>query len=134
MPPRDLLRVLAVLAGCLSLFLLVREWVYLGQGYSLQVGLEGETSQAYAISFPQWRKLATLIVGVLLLGGLCTLAMHRRTAVPLLSLALLVALAIGLLDLREYGLLGSPTSWKPLGVMAFTLAMAVYARRSGLLR
>ena len=134
MSSRVLLSSAAILVAACGLFLLGQEWVYLGRGYSLRVSLGGDPGQLYEVVFPVWRRLFMLLVATLFIAASGMLTARRKMAVPFLLLTLLAILGIGVVDVYEYGFIGSPTSWKSLTVVALAAGAAVHAKRLGLLQ
>ncbi|MCA1198320.1 hypothetical protein K9B35_10100 [Sphingomonas sp. R647] len=120
----------SILIGALLILSAVQQWQYLDRGYTLAVSIgEGPASISH-INFPTWRKLASLpIIGFALLAIALFAAKHRR-ALLLAWTAFGGALILGIYDLREFGLIGSPTSlWTLLPLLGPALAIRVGTRR-----
>jgi len=97
-------------------------WLYLQSGYSLSVGMAGETGSIFHIDFPAWRTVIHVLIWVAGLASIAAYIAGIRWASTLAWLTLAVALAIGLSDVSQYGTMGSPTSiWTILLLLIFGL-------------
>jgi hypothetical protein len=59
------------------------------------------------------------------------MCLGQVAAVAILAFAAVWTLLVGAYDLRMYGTLGAPSSWKSLVVLFALLALAIYLQRAG---
>ena len=97
-------------------------WLSLDHGYSIGVDVAGRSQSIYQVEFPTWRKTAHLLLSVAILITLALYVVGRDWARAAAWSAFGAASLIGLLDVAQYGTLGSPTSiWTVLVLLLFSL-------------
>jgi hypothetical protein len=104
--------VVALILASLFCWTLVSQWNLLERGYALHVQIGDGPATDAQISYAEWRKYATLATGALLAIGLILLGAQHSYAAGVLAAGLFAILSIGIMDAREYGFIGSPTSLK----------------------
>jgi hypothetical protein len=102
--------VAAVILAGLFCWTLVSQWNLLERGYALHVQIGDGPASVAQISYAEWRKYATLAIGALSAVGLVLLGAQHSYAVWVLAAGLAATLLISIMDARQYGFIGSPTS------------------------
>ena len=123
--------IVAVVLGSLFWIALIAQWKLLSRGYQLEIRIGDGPSSVTHISFPEWRRFVTLGLGMIATIGVALIAGQRSSSVQIMTLTLAAILVIGFLDVREYGVIGSPTSWKLVALAVSGLIAAVVLRRVG---
>lgn len=121
--------IIALIFAILLLGVGASQWAYLDRGYTLGIAIDGGAASSSHIGFPWSRKLVLLTLGIAAFGALWLFAsshkLDRVAAWTTLALGMLVAL----LDVREYGTIGSPTTlWAVLLLLALPLTVQLAAR------
>jgi hypothetical protein len=119
-------RIATVLTAAVILtWLFYQGWIYLQRGYWIGVGLEGQQATTSHISFPHWRLLAHLLLWAAMMCSIvaCLLGRHWSTATAWLACA--ATCGVGIYDVEQFGLLGSPTS---IWTVVLLLVVALLAK------
>ena len=130
MSKRAVILGIVVAAAVVLIVLGLDEASYLERGYSISGGFAGQTPRIVHIDFPNWLKVTHGMIGLAVLGTLMFLAMMRRAAVPLAWATLVVAMAVGMHDVIQYGTLGSPTSIKTIVLVLLLAILATHWKRT----
>lgn len=105
------------------------QWVYLDRGYTLGIAIDGGAATSSHVSFPWSRKLILLALGATAFGALWLFASSHRLDRIAAWAAFAFGLLVALFDVREYGMLGSPTTlWALLLLLAMALTVQLSAR------
>ena len=96
--------------------------LYIQRGYSLGVALEGEPGSVYHGDFPRWRATVHVALWVAAMASIAAYVAGRQWASTIAWLTFAAVLIVGILDVGEYGTMGSPTSiWTVLLLLLFAL-------------
>jgi hypothetical protein len=97
-------------------------WLYLQHGYSLAVGFAGEPGSIFHIDFPAWRAAVHVLRWVAAMTAIVAYLGGRRWASTVAWLTFAATLVMGVYDVVQYGMIGSPTSiWTILLLLLFAL-------------
>ncbi len=116
------------------LLLGIVEWQYIQDGYRLAAGIEGGPWSSHDVQIPLWRKVVTWVILLVAATGISLSVMTHRSAVIVLGSAFGIRVVVGILDVREYGTMGSPTSLQAVALLLALFAGAVYWKKIGILR
>jgi hypothetical protein len=121
-------RIAAMLSAAVILtWLFYQGWIYLQRGYSIAVAFEGQQATTSHISFPHWRLLAHLLLWAAMTGSIVAYLLGRHWSTAIAWLVCAATCGIGIYDVEQFGLLGSPTSiWTV--VLLLVLALLTKAR------
>ena len=131
-----LLSALSAFAVLLAL-LATKEATYLSRGYWIGASIRasvGPSPQVHLrpsyshIQFPVWRMIALGFRDLMALGVLWFLFEGRRPAAAAAWFTLVVASLVGITDVIEYGIFGSPTSVETLAVLLLLALFATFWR------
>ena len=118
-------RFFIISALALALFLTWQAWegwLYIQRGYSLGVALEGEPRSVYHVDFPRWRAAVHVALWVAAMASIAAYVAGRQWASTAAWLTFAAVSTAGLLDVAEYGTMGSATSiWTVLLLLLFAL-------------
>ena len=135
---KTLLRYVVPAAAVIAVFLGADEARYLLHGYALTMTVEapfGRSGPTVShIGFPLWLGLVhgAIYLGIFVILALA--ALFRREAFFLSWATFLVAVTVGMLDVYQYGTIGSPTSLGTVLLVLLLASFTTYWRRTGLLR
>ncbi|WP_164488917.1 hypothetical protein [Sphingobium sp. LF-16] len=101
-------------------------WDYLQRGYSVGVSLNGNAASTYHIDFPVWRQYLHVLLWASAVGATFAYANRHRLAKMAALASLIATLLVGMLDVKEYGTLGSPTSVWTIGLMVALWALVKF--------
>jgi hypothetical protein len=122
-------RIAAMLSAAVILtWLSYQGWIYLQRGYSIAVAFEGQQATTSHISFPHWRLMAHLFLWAAMMGSIVAYLLGRHWSTATAWLVCAATCGIGIYDVEQFGLLGSPTSiWTV--VLLLVVALLTKARR-----
>ena len=127
-----------LIVALITLIFAVNEAEYLLRGYSLSMRFDASFEQRGAttshIDFPIWLGLVHGVIYLAIFVTLVLTILFRHQALLLAWLTFLAALLVGVLDVYQYGTIGSPTSIKTILLILILAALTTYWRRTGLLR
>lgn len=107
-------------------------WVYLQRGYSLAVGIQGESPRHYHVDFPPTRRIAHVVLWASALIEIFLFTKGHKRAAAIGWSVFVAGVLVGIWDVVLYGSMGSPTGGSGLLLLLLLAVAAQFRNRLGL--